>query len=391
MWPALKKHALKQYWAIPRYRYTAFLFISIGALLVQALSTLWYQHHHQQWQLQTANAYGNSLITLAADQSASSTASKDSISLQTIARNIAQQTAVDSIIIYDIENNIMAQVSKEPSDADNLYFTAPIVASDNLVGSITLAITPSQLSETIDYQPMLLLSILLLIILIISAYRVATNIKHEANSGSAKNGHDNTDKNTNNHPLVDPQAQTNQQDLSRIYLLLNINNAALLYKQLNGESRAQQLMILQQHIEQVSLLYKGKVVSVSGNSIVLEFSAKNSDAIYHALYSADLIIRLNQQHKKSILLLNGFIQQHASTLSTNGHTENSSLSETIDTQQKNNQAHQNTLFIDEALIEQHQLAQQIDIHESPKTESKIVKNFKESYKNLLDSQLQKLT
>jgi len=346
----------------------------ISALLM-LLATIYIDKHSAQTASQHAiKSYGESMSKLTAEQVASSTLRNDSISLQAASRQIIEQSAVTSVIIYDINNNIMTQVSRaKPQDVQSeKYYTSPIVASDNIIGSITLGISAPALIKPQDQGLRLVVSLGLLLIILIAYIKDRQAIHHIA---------ENTNEDTTQENKLDVVIE-DKIDLIEIGLLIHINNMNTLYQQLNGESRNQQLKQLDRHIKQAISLYDGKVIAASQDSFLLLFNDDKENCIKHVLYCGELILKLNQQNSKSILTLNGFIQEPK---------ENNVTSSTLAVIRKTFSLGQHYLFIEKSLNDTYELEKYIELDTVQKThQSMRIKGFTESYRLLLDNQLTQL-
>lgn len=389
---------LVHYWRQPAYRYRLLAAVSMALLLATAACSFIYLQQLEKAGQHSAQLYGESMAHLAAEQSANSTFDKDPISLQAIARKIARKPAIVSLIIYDNNNQILAQLNGQAGAIINkpgtvAFFTAPIVASDNVIGSITLGVAPSRLQGEPPLSILASVHGVLLVLTLLFFWLARKHTDTSVLTGVAANTTSNTTAITTTQttelatePATGAASESTaaplpaQPEQTAIYLLLHIKNTHVLYQQLNAESRQQQFDILEQHIQQAAKLYNGKIASVSEDSVVLSFIGDDSDSIYNALYSGELILKLNQQKSRSMMVINGFIQRaHATSLGA----------DMCDTQKGIEQkTHQ--LFIDNGLLSTYHLDSHLDTEALPGSQLVMIQQFKGSYATLLENQLAQL-
>ena len=369
--------SFRHYWNKPYYRYSLLMVASIALLLATAICSYLYLEQLKRSADHSAQIYGDSLVQLASEQSASSTFDKDPISLQAIARKIASKSAIVSLIIYDNHNQILAQMNGKVGSGldqpeDIIFFTAPIVASDNIIGSITMGISPSHLQARYSILWLIIPHVALAALVLLFAWLAWKNPEQDTpnNATTASSAPEVTEPN----PVI---TTTEQQ---AIYLLLHIKNTHVLYQQLNAESRQQQFNALEQHIQQAAKLYNGKIAAIDEDSIVLSFIGDDTDSIYNALYSGELILKLNQQKSRSVMVINGFIQKPL--LGSLG-------AEMCDTQ-KSTEQKEHQLFIEPAFLSTYNLNSHLDTEVLPGSKLVMVKQFKGSYATLLENQLTQL-
>jgi|GEM_PF-5185164 len=386
---------ITHYWAHRKTRHRFIAIATLSALLGLTLTSHYDNESHERLLSNVAHIYGDSLTQLAANQSSTATFENDPISLQAGIRNIVDKHAVTSIIVYDIENHILAQVSSKPSASlvDIQDFTAPIIASNNVVGSITLSIAPSLLSTPKDNDFTIITAVVLLLLFMISATELYL-LKRKELKGAATDttphmlpllpkeaDADNSQNTPSNVTSQDTTVTRPQNASDNIYLFLHIKNIHTLYQQLNGESRKQQIKALEQHIQQAISLYNGDIIATSDDGIVLVFSEGKTDNIYNALYTGEIVLKLNQQAEQSMLVLNAFIQN------TNDTTP---FIDSLDATRRGTQGKQHQLFIDNSFVSNYHLDSHLDTDTLAKTSLAMVKSFKGSYATLLDNQLRQL-
>lgn len=390
---------------IPQQRlvtYTTMVISASLALLTLLLSSWFYSQQNSNMVQQTIDSYGEGLASLAADRIAATTFHQDPISLQAVVRAIASKKAVNSVVTYDVNNNILAQADKQQGQSTPdltstrlQYYTAPVTISSNLAGSITIGIDPVSFNGSISHLP-IWCAALLLIAIAISAYRQR---KLNQKSIQPTNNTHAVAEHTEAHSADDPELKHHKVDNSLVTLSIQLMNIDTLQQQLNAESRQLQLQQLQQDIDHAAALYNASLINVTNNSIILNFGCVNKDNIFSALCCGQLLLRLNQDKPKAIIAISNTVQCVP---------EYYQLDKTLPAVQANydtqNSAHQ--LFIDPDIIATYQLNKRItladidsqnDIEEMVETEqNKIstnflrVKEFQTSYATLINNQLLQL-
>jgi hypothetical protein len=334
-----------------------------------------YIHAHQQQQFVTnaTDQYGEQIAKLTADQVVSSLLNNDAISLQAIARNVSTQSVASSVIIYDLKHKILAQANNTAPETDNTHHhTSPVVSNNNIIGSVTIGISPLSLSSDTPDTLTPILSILLLIT------SIGIYIK-----GSKDQAIITTDKPASNKKIdVTPTVTTSvdkDSSKSTILLTLNIHNIDQLYRQLNAELRQQQFQELESNISHAINLYGAKKISSSHNGLTLSVDGD----IACALFTAELILRLNQRSKNSIISLNALMQAQKSE---------ESLLSTLDSARKSIHStnKQHCLFISKDLADKHAVKDKATLTDSDTPKILEVTTLKETHKNLLNKQLAQL-
>lgn len=359
------------------YRLPALMvMISLGILL--ATSYLF----TQQQQDSTSNfidQYGESIAKLTADRVASSAVKQDAISLQAIAQNISNQSIATSVIIYAIDSTILAQANDINASTQQAisHYTSPIVSSNNIIGSVTIGISPTLFSIPPQLPITLILSIFLVISLTITYYKNQRQLQTPLTTHPAEEN--DPARQLDNHTDIN-----NPTPSTTILLTLKIQNLGALYQQLNGESRKQQLEQLEKSINHALTLYNGNRLITTSDSITLGFNHKSGENIFNALYSGELILKLNEKTPSSIIILNAMIQIEDS---------NDPLSHTLDSARKCSSATENKheLFITQALIDTYQLDARLALENVPNSSGTLkITHLKGHYKVLLENQLSQL-
>ncbi len=353
------------------------LLAAVIALLFTLFTSWNYNRQLSQTTENTINHYGQSIVTLAADQAAFTGFEKDPISLQAVTRNIAEKSAVITVIAYDIENTILAQTSLN-EDKPLTHFTAPVTISNHIAGSITIGIDTEQLIGKSN-QLGLLLTTLLLIATIIICYRKClkqhdTPIKKEINNTLSPN-----DVDTMTHSLQNNEAY------QKTILIIQLTNVNEIYQQLNAESRKQQLDSLEEIIKPVLSLYNGNIVTITNDSIILDFNKPSKDNTFNALCAGHLIININQKQPKSFITINAIVQENHQDQSLNNALKQGQQNSSI-------KLEPNQLAIQNILVDEFDLGKRLAVEEDEvRSHIKIVKAFKGNYANLIDNQLSNLS
>lgn len=245
------------------------------------------------------DTFGNTVAKLSASEAASSTANRDAISLQAIARNTIKLDSVESIIFYEVNNQIITQASLPQSSATLLAnnYTAPIIYGDQLIGSVTVGIYKNYANELEPY--LWLITIILLCSFITGCWFIYEQLYRATPQ---------TDSTLHSTKANIPQSQEQEIQSNQIFLVITINNPDALYQQLNADLRKQQLDELESHISNITTVYGGKICLALDQTYILEFKQNSDEAYYNAVYCGYLIIEFNKQLSKSIINLNAVIK-----------------------------------------------------------------------------------
>ncbi len=367
--------------------YRTIVCASLAALIILIVTAYSYQLQQTQQHQEIINQYGKRIVNVSSEQMASSLFNEDAISLQAMSQRLVEQASVISVIVYDIDNSIISQANGQDINfyqQDVVMYTSPIVSSDNIIGSITIGIVPSLFHAAKTNTVSVILAIALTIIAIIAL------IKGLLSPPALPNTQDKTSTSTENHHTTSHSLPTqitqekSEEEITAIYLTIHIQNSVILYKQLNAEMRIHQLELLEQKIHQAITLYNGSILLTNEHSITLSFNSPHSHNLLNAVYSNELISKLNESETESVIVLNGFIQ---------GENNASSLCYSLQQARTNIQEeNQHTLHIHRQLFEQHDLSDHIDIDDSlPISKAIKIKGLRGKYRTLLENQLQKLS
>ncbi len=244
-----------------------------------------YYFHIKQHQLLSSaeKQYGESITQLIAEQIAPQLINHDAISLQAVSQKTVDSTAIVSLIIYDINNHILAQADKNINNEyleDIQHFTTPIISSNNIIGSVTISLTTALYQSQLGISSLLPKTLLLLLAIIILMVLVLLAI---LTKGTKKIDHkDEENIKSKQHVSIKPDDQkssptTFPTDL--VTLTLSINNIEMLYQQLNAELRIQQLSNLNSQLQKALKLYGGKLISNTGEMLVIGFESTNKENI----------------------------------------------------------------------------------------------------------------
>lgn len=352
--------------------YSILLWVALTALVVLQLSHYRYTWQQQQLAANIASQYGERIAKLTADQVVSKLLNHDAISLQTTAQSISTKSVATSVVIYDINHDILAQAnnSQKPETLDTHHYTSPVVSNNNIIGSVTIGVSPSSLVNDSSDSITLIISFLLLLAMVV--------IYSKGKGPSAANEAD-----TKDTPEIAPQvALAEESDTQYPTLLtLHIQNTDKLYQQLNAELRSQQFNALEHIISHTMQLYGAEKQWVGHDSITLSFT--NERDVCNAVFTGELILRLNQTSADSIISLNGLIQTQA---------DGENFLCTLDSAKKclGNKSKQHCLFISKHLSTQNDLHTKVIFADSPSTKMVEVSDLKGNYKVLLNKQLSQL-
>jgi hypothetical protein len=352
--------------------YRSLLLMLLAGMAALCISAYLYSQQHHASMSQLIHEYGDSITQLSADQVVTSLLNGDAISLQAAAQNIINKSIASSVIIYNVNNVILAQANGEDMPTDTEHYTSPIVSGNNIIGSITIGISATLFTIKNDQTITFIILFFLLVAMIIVYIKAQQHATIPETDNKTITTMSTGSENSN---TLHPQ---------RIFLVLHIQNINTLYQQLNAELRAQQLDQLDNNIQHALRLYSGEAISTTDDCIILGFNHHDKEQISNALYSGSLIIKLNQQSPDSVITINGLIQSHHGNhpLSKRLHGARKSMAST---------EHQHTLFISQTLIDEYQLQSKIDI-DNPEGSSTPLKicHLKGHYQLFLDKQIQKL-
>jgi uncharacterized membrane protein affecting hemolysin expression len=351
--------------------YCLLIAISFSALFTLQLCHYIYQQQQQTLMSDTVTQYGERIAKLTADQVISSILNNDAISLQAIVQNIHTESTAHSVIIYNINNDILAQTSHATGSPqqDLSHHTAPIVSNNNIIGSATISISAASFTTPLNSTFNFILSLLLLMA-IICFFLKGRNVQKLSHS----------DDNDNHHITTPSNDAAEEIRTSTFFLTLKLHNIETLYKQLNAELRQQQLQLLEKYIAHAMSLYGGEKHVIHHDGITLSFD--KAENILNTLYSGKLILQLNEQSEHSIITLTAFIQ-HQETEDTLCQSLDSAKKSFCHTQKQG-------LFVSTTLSKNTQLNThaQLEDCESPKIVR--IRALQENYQHLLDKQLQQL-
>lgn len=352
--------------------YCLLIAVAFSALLTLQLCHYIYQQQQQTLINGTVTQYGERIAKLTANQVISSILNNDAISLQAIVQNIYAQSTASSVIIYNINNDILAQTShtNDTISETTSHHTAPIVSNNNIIGSVTIGVSANAFITPPNNTINLIISLLLLVAIVyfyIKGRAIKPRSHEEPNHTST------TTTTTISEDFVTTPTST-------FFLTLNIHNIDTLYRQLNAELRQQQLQQLEQHITHAINLYGGEKHVVHHDSITLSF--ENAEDILNTLYSAQLILQLNQKTDHSIIALTAFIQ-HQDTEDTLYHSLDCAKKSFCNTQKQG-------LFVSATLSQNEQLNTRARLENCDSPKICRISALKENYQNLLDKQLQQL-
>lgn len=387
-------HPLLKRMTFPSNLYTIIMWMSAAALLACAMTTYSYKWQEEAAIKRMSDQYGNRIAKVSADQMAASLSSNDAISLQAIAHSIVNNASVISVITYDINNSIVAQANGDDLNIlqhEIQLYASSIVSSNDLIGSVTVGIAPSRLYSPTKNHLILVFVCLLITIMLMSYVKASIekkNAKKDAKKGTS-NPSEYVDEThtTNNTPLHTMVNARDENEITEyfptIYLTLLIQNSEALYQQLNAEMRIKQLNLLEKNILQAIALYNGKIILTSERSITLAFEESQADNIFQALYSGELVCKLNQAEADSIIILSGLIQLEKT---------DTPLCEALHhVRMDNTHSKQHCLYITQPLIQRYTLGDHIDLqHQTSSSKAVKINSLKGNYKTLLDNQLQQL-
>ncbi len=360
------------------------MYAAIAALLVLCLSSYLHIQQINHNSLRVMNQYGESIAQLTAEQSVTSALQNDAISLQAIGQGITDKAKISSVIIYNINNSILAQANNDQStDSELNYYTSPIVSSNNIIGSVTVGISASQFISPYPYNLVTAIAFILICIILL-AYA-----KDRIQKSARYLTQPKTDEHTRQHEISEQKSNTANESNTNtaqktetryIHLVFDIQNIDMLYQQLNGELRTLQIEQLEKNITNATHLYGGIKSTVTNRHITLRFE-HTTEGLLNAVYTSELVRQLNQENTQSIIILNSLILED--------HT--ASIGSAIDHSRKSiGTNNQHMIFIQDKLITDYELHSRLSIEKMPIEDLCILKALKGTHKTLLDNQLKQL-
>lgn len=375
--------SLSKYVTIDTSMYRILIFSSLSALLTLCLASYIDASQQQQKAALMANKYGESIAKLTADQVVTSTLNNDAISLQAIAYSTINNAAATSVIIYDINNNILAQANTSDTTIHQQHtiqhHTSPIVSSNNIIGSVTIGIAPSVFTVVSKHYFYLSLAFVLLLVIILSYLKIKTQTKlHNTTENNKPFFQDDITPNTE---ILNP---TIEEQKNNVYLTFKIQNINIFYQQLNAELRQQQFEKLEKDINHAINFYGGDILFVTNDNITLRFNKRDDDHIFNALYTGKMVLQLNQLSSTSIIIINGYLQ--TDTIIEPLHRSLDNIRKCVSSDNKENE-----LFIHQTLFDEYDFNSRTSYENTtPPSNWLKVDDFKGHYKTLLENQLKKL-
>lgn len=361
--------------------YNILFLVSFAVLMTLQCSYYFYQNFQEQKAQHKINQYGEYIAAITADQAAGNVLSNNAISLQAIAQNLHSHNIASSVVIYNINHDILAQTNTvNPLEAQQLhYYTAPIASNNNIIGSVTIGIASSLLITETHYMPIGMLSLLLMTIMLIAFIkgRSASNSEnsHQKSSDSGST-YSTTEGST--QELVEQEVKIEQEE-NVVFLTLTLHNIDQLYQQLNAEMRQQQLQTVEQHITHAIRLYNGEKHMSSPNTITLCF--KKSSDLLHCLFAAQLILQLNHRNTHSLLSISALIHNKPQKETINYYISLNRKIQTVLQQQQG-------LYIQQAIAQQ--LSKKASFEQTNVPHLLRVSALNNNYQTLLEKQLKQL-
>ena len=383
---AFANNKLTTFFSATHRPYRIVILIATAALIAWSANHAVQSLKHEQTLGYIINQYGENMTALATEQLANSVQNSDAISSQAIAHRIALKAGIASVLVYDNANQILAQSihsAKHDNPVSNIEYTAPILSSENIIGSVTIVINASSLikNESSHIEAFVISGLLLCILFCF----IKDYIQSKNNLGRTPENHTSKNMPTEpNHILNEEHsAPTTKRHNNIIYLTITIHNIDTLYRQLNGELRQQQMQLLEKNVQHAISLYHGKKLIIDNNKILLVFNEDGQENVVNAIYSAQLLIALHQKCSKSMITMSGLIQE-----SNAGEIVNKTLGN-VRSLLKDQSPY--STHIETAMFEKHQLSQRL-LYKENETEnfSTEITGLKEHYQQLLDNQLTQL-
>lgn len=352
------------------YRFVAIIVAAIlfGSLINKTIDKPIYSEKQEF----SVDQYGKHFASIISDRVTHSVLQKDAISIQAIVQNILNTSAINAIIVYDNNNQILAQAlneQPETSNADKEY-SSPIISNENIIGSIAITINPKGLTTNntqANYFLWLLAALL--------CGSLAVDCIKKAPKTQTTTTKKESEQENNEATLYKKEAEVQQ-----FCTVVKLHNNTTLYQQINNDLRQQQIALLKENIGHALRLYGGKPVVINDQCIVLVF---DNTPIENIIYGSQLLLALHQHQKKSLIELSAVILSHSDD-------------KNIPQQLMQSQSFSKTekafeIYIQQEIIEQCELKKYVEYAEVKDTEFAVkVDQLKPHYQKLINNQIEQL-
>ncbi|MEO0442940.1 MAG: hypothetical protein AAFZ92_04245 [Pseudomonadota bacterium] len=366
-------------WLPKRPKNKAIVLSLIASLCLFIIALLLFIRTYDHSYRLSINSYGETIGKLAQRQLALPLQEGNLISLQSQLNSLLEYERVISVVIYDIDNNNIVQAGINIIDQDRGFeiFHTPITLDSNLLGSLKLSLDTGN-----DQNPLLLIASLFILGFSVVSFSVISLafIKHLDTNQLTEAVKAET--------VVDKQ-QKNKQSIAsvkthRTLLILHINNTHKLYQQLNRDVKQDQIQRLHDGIKQACILYSGQQVSLSPDTITLDFSDLDETCSrFNAICCAYLLQKACRRDKWLLSF---------SCIVTDEHWAFSDAEAFFHIKQLCSvSASKLTTLARIELLRNDKLQERINIDTQSSTEGYIfIQSLSENYQNLIDNQLSQL-
>jgi len=352
--------------------------VTLSVLIGWGASHTIQSSYHSNRLASAVDQYGVNISALVSDQLAHSVSQSDSISAQAIAQKIVHKAAVSSIIIYDNNNQILAQaIGAKNSDHSTIKkYTSPILSGENIIGSTTIAIKPGSFNTATQTAPglwwtasLIFLSFVFCIKDIFSTQKKLIGSNHPIPSLESS-------KDNNKNKKTEDITEISKTDTAVIYAIITIHNIDTLHRQLSSELRQQQTLLLEKNISHAINLYGGEKLTIDNNKMALIFEKKN---IENAIYNLQLLLALHKKNKQSMITMSGLIME-----SGKSKTQAPTFSQ-LKSLENNKKTY--GLYIQTDMIEKYTLDSHLQYTKENDSFATIIDGLQPHYQQLLDNQL----
>lgn len=332
--------------------------------------------YHSNRLASAVDQYGVNISALVSDQLAHSVSQSDSISAQATAQNIVRKAAVSSIIIYDNNNQILAQaIGLENSDHSTIKkYTSPILSGENIIGSTTVTIKSGSFNTATQTAPGLWWAVGLISLSLVFFIKdiLSTQQKPIITNHLASRLESSKDKNNKTEDIT----ENSKTDTTVIYAIITIHNIDTLHQQLSSELRQRQILLLEKNISHAINLYGGEKLVIDNNKMVLVFDKRN---IENAVYNLQLLLALHKKNKQSMITMSGLIME-----SGKSKTQAPTFSQ-LKSLANNKKTY--GLYIQTDIIEKYNLDSHLQYTKENDSFATIIDGLQPHYQQLLDNQL----
>ncbi len=325
--------------------------------------------------LERSQRYGQAMANIAAKRAIDATLNHDLVSLQVILQDVVANPDVAQAAIFDVENNLLVQSGGQRSRGERDYIAA-ITLQDSIAGYVAVALSDEGRYKVVKqlYGLFALLAALILGFTMVVAYWR----RESPESASIAIPIVETPKEITPKP-------SGSSPLSKVELLLYFPALAQLQRQLNNARFTQLVEEFNEHLAAVASLYSGRIIAMELDQARIGFSAlaANSECAFNGLCSAHLLQGLAK------------ISDFPLDVSAAVFRNSADATATVSLLQRQRVLEKLVAYNDEVILVAEPLAGDANLCERIATiegveDFELLDDFRSSYRNLLEQQLQQL-